>query len=137
METTAVEMVTCNGYSAKASIVEEIKVQLAETRDPRSLSAGDFYVAYKFGLLEGMLPGWKRESAEKSPLGTLLDLAEVCAHSKKGNRTDREERDAKIAALYKEGKKPSAIAKELGLSQARVRGILIQANLLVVKKKGE
>lgn len=146
METTAVEMVTCNGYSVKASIVEEIKARLAETKDPRSLSAGDFYVAYKFGLLEGMLPGWKRESAEKSPLGTLLDLAEdrhevaqtsVRAHSKKGNRADREERDAKIAAFYKEGKKPSAIAKELGLSQARVRGILIQANLLVVKKKGE
>lgn len=144
METTAVEMVTCNGYSVKASIVEEIKAQLAETKDPRSLSAGDFYVAYKFGLLEGMLPGWKRSSAEKSNFGTLLDLAEdrheyaaaIAAPkaAKKGNRADR---DAKIVELYGEGKKPSAIAKEIGLSQARVRGILIQAGLLVVKKKGE
>lgn len=147
METTAVEMVTCNGYSVKASIVEGIKVKLAETKDPRNLSAGDFYVAYKFGLLEGMLPGWRRASAEKSGFGTLLDLAEdrheyaaaiaaVTAPkiAKKGNRADR---DAKIVELYREGKKPSAIAKEIGLSQTRVRGILIQAGLLVVKKKGE
>lgn len=140
METAAVEMVTCNGFSVKASIVEEIKAQLAETKDPRSLSAGDFYVAYKFGLLEGILPGWRRASAEKSSFETLLDLAEdrheytAPKIAKKGNRADR---DAKIVELYGEGKKPSAIAKEIGLSQARVRGILIQAGLLVVKKKGE
>lgn len=144
METTAVEMVTCNGYSVKASIVEGIKAQLAETKDPRSLSAGDFYVAYKFGLLEGMLPGWRRASAKKSGFGALLDLAEdrheyaaaVTAPkiARRGNCADR---DAKIVELYGEGKKPSAIAKEIGLSQARVRGILIQARLRVIKKKGE
>lgn len=141
METT--EMVKSpSGYSVRKEVLESVKATLAETKDPRSLSAGDFYVAYKFGLLEGMIPGWKRDFSSDKGVCSLLALAEDAEETreiilKASKAITRNERDAKIASLYKEGKKPSAIAKEINLSQARVRGILIQAGLLETKKKGE
>lgn len=139
----SVEMVKSpSGYSVKKEVLESVKASLARTGDPRDLSAGDFYVAYKFGLLGGMLPGWKRDLAYDKSVCSLLALAEDAEEHrevilKTSKSMNRNERDAKIVSLYKEGMKPSAVAKEIGLSQARVRGILIQAGLLETKKKGE
>lgn len=111
-------LVTTDAASIEAR-KERIAAALAETKSAHTLSAADFYFAFKQGLLEGYIPDFKRVESQE-----VKEAKVKVAKAKEEKKQVRVARDVRIMTLHNEGVRVREIAEAVGLSMLRVRNII-------------